>query len=810
MIFKKKLEFYETFGDSDFSDKIIVPHSMLNDLIEFFRAPKNKDPDSTIAATSPNIEPFAQSVDREIKNPRTPRILSKRRVGAHKRDKGEFFIRDSSEYFLNKNTNDNSGSSSSSSSTDLASGKQSSFDSLIPSPLTLVLKKSPSDSNSSNTVELCVGIKEFSAPEGLVGIPYWIIQHLELNKSDSIDLKYIKLKKGTFAQLLLVEPEKIPTKINIRSILESHLRKNITALIENQPITVRSVNETYTFKVLELFPDNKVDVVDTDLTVDITFLNTDKTIGSNNHNVKNNTDLVDGFHELSLNKKVKSSLNGQPKYFFYKLRSLSSKMAFYKASVECVDSDIDFVSRVGMEYPSLLNFDKFDFSGASNSTKSINFSLSDTSSDYDYVYSFAVIPTSETPCDFFISIQECDQQDIGDNTGTSKDISALNTTSLTKLGLDSFEEVNPDNVICNNCKSEVPKIRFNIHEAICIRNNQACKICGLVLSNADFKDSKHMHCYNCDYYGDLSDLSKHEKYYHSKWECPRCPEDSFESIVEFGAHRNSNCPDRMIICKFCHILVQQGPQSIRMDDVMHGYHEHESYCGSRTVICKICNKNIQLRKIQIHADTHRLAKQSQPLPLKLCLNIQCGMPMAGSIVLSAAIKQFFANSNNSSYLSLNMNKNILGMCTKCFSPFLVHETDKNNANLLKRVVRTLHSQLVYGCKQEFCRNKKCATGNKELKATPTEAAGMILPTISKLTSFLNNHQTDLADSLEINICVDSQTNTHKECLNQMITLQKTQSTKRYLPEWISLALSANKNNIDESFKWLNSYAPSIE
>ncbi|OLY84874.1 Ubiquitin fusion degradation protein 1-like protein [Smittium mucronatum] len=309
---------------------------MLYDLIEFFKDLKVSS-SSKIDSVDSNssIIPKNTQIRNTRKNEGSPRILSTRKLHNNKNFDRDFALRNNSEY--------------SEIVTDSVSDLNREFDlqdsidneKLIPSPITMTLKKVSNNINDDEDLELCVGIKEFSSEEGLIGIPRWIIDHLELADDGNVNLKWIKLKKGNFAQLLLVFPEKMPPSVNPKVILESHLRKNVTALVENQPITVKNGQDTFIFRVLELKPNKKVDVVDTDLTVDITFLNTEP--GSNSHipNLNSHQEASSETpFELTLGNKITGSLLDHSKFFLFRVGNSKKSKINYKALVEISDSDI--------------------------------------------------------------------------------------------------------------------------------------------------------------------------------------------------------------------------------------------------------------------------------------------------------------------------------------------------------------------------------------------------------------------------------------------------------------------------------------
>ncbi|KAJ2825218.1 hypothetical protein FBU31_003779 [Coemansia sp. 'formosensis'] len=87
--------------------------------------------------------------------------------------------------------------------------------------------------------------------------------------------------------------------------------------------------------------------------------------------------------------------------------------------------------------------------------------------------------------------------------------------------------------------------------------------------------------------------------------------------------------------------------------------------------------------------------------------------------------------------------NPLGLCTSCFGPFYTGQHDPDNHKLLKRLARTLHTQLTRGCGSQRCRNPMCATGLQNIGVdnvstvsplSQTEAAALMVPILKAYTS----------------------------------------------------------------------------
>ena len=73
-------------------------------------------------------------------------------------------------------------------------------------------------------------------------------------------------------------------------------------------------------------------------------------------------------------------------------------------------------------------------------------------------------------------------------------------------------------------------------------------------------------------------------------------------LADIPNHRAKQCPERIILCRFCHLNVKAGlPSTSAKDILLGGMSEHESECGGRTIQCVKCSQNVQLKDIQVHA-----------------------------------------------------------------------------------------------------------------------------------------------------------------------------------------------------------------
>jgi len=110
------------------------------------------------------------------------------------------------------------------------------------------------------------GVLEFVADEGMVYMPYWMMQNLSLSEGDVVQFKSASLPKGTYVKL---QPH-TSTFLDIsnpKAVLERSLR-TFTCLTVGQFFRISYNDRTYDIDVIELKPSSAVSIVETDCEVD--------------------------------------------------------------------------------------------------------------------------------------------------------------------------------------------------------------------------------------------------------------------------------------------------------------------------------------------------------------------------------------------------------------------------------------------------------------------------------------------------------------------------------------------------------------
>ncbi|MCL7025773.1 hypothetical protein MKW94_001412 [Papaver nudicaule] len=110
------------------------------------------------------------------------------------------------------------------------------------------------------------GVLEFSAEEGMIYMPYWMIQNMLLEVGGTVRVKNVTLPKGTYVKLQPHTKDFLDIS-NPKAVLETTLR-NFSCLTTGDSIMVAYNNKQYYIDIVESKPANAVSIIDTDCEVD--------------------------------------------------------------------------------------------------------------------------------------------------------------------------------------------------------------------------------------------------------------------------------------------------------------------------------------------------------------------------------------------------------------------------------------------------------------------------------------------------------------------------------------------------------------
>ncbi|KAL9412868.1 hypothetical protein AB3S75_041513 [Citrus x aurantiifolia] len=118
---------------------------------------------------------------------------------------------------------------------------------------------------SAGRVTHC-GVMEFIADEGLIYLPYWMMENMLLQEGDIVEVKNASLAKGSYVKLQPHTKDFLDIS-NPKAVLETTLR-SYSCLTTGDTIMVPYNNKKYYINVVETKPSTAVSIIETDCEVD--------------------------------------------------------------------------------------------------------------------------------------------------------------------------------------------------------------------------------------------------------------------------------------------------------------------------------------------------------------------------------------------------------------------------------------------------------------------------------------------------------------------------------------------------------------
>lgn len=519
------------------------------------------------------------------------------------------------------------------------------------------------------------GVVEFTAPEQTIIVPKDVYEELQ---GEDVRVEVADLPKSTF---LKIKPYQFyPHITNWKYYLESFLSTKYTVLSKNQKIFFEDQVAGKTVEILvEDCNADFVVVVETNVVLDIVPL--DNIMAAQQLEHSSNLAILENIPvlELEMTSELEPFTQGSLQRI-YKI-DLRKQENNFSILLEC-DSDVAIVDLVcGLD--KFLTLESFQWctmsKGSDNqSSKTIHFSLSS-----DQFQNVMNKPENRGQCWLYVVAFAWNQSTFV-SLRLRADSSAVKHEEPLQIPNNSKN--------CLNCNKFIKISNFDLHEAVCYRNNKKCS-CGTVFERTI--PSLHWHCETCEDFGNNTLLKfKHEKFYHKgPYVCTACDNDTeFSSFMELvEKHKGVECAAKLHECRFCHLVLPQGEASYR--DRFYGLTHHESECGNRTVECYKCHKSIRNKDLENHSQLHSLQDSKKITEdFLLCSNVNCINIVENSVATS----------------------NEMSLCQSCYGPLYSPLHDPDNVRLQNRLERKYVIQLTKGCDQAWCDNKECATANEKV------------------------------------------------------------------------------------------------
>ncbi|KAF7116564.1 hypothetical protein CNMCM5793_005045 [Aspergillus hiratsukae] len=696
----------------------------------------------------------------------------------------------------------------------------------LPHPLTFRLV------NPKNDRAIYAGIREFSAEEQEVGLSAFLRRALDIgdelfqlqtgehvtetaqstdlsnggesesHSAPTVTVHAKQLPKGTYVRLRPLEAGYDPE--DWKALLERHLRDNFTTLTTGELLSVSgNRNELFRFLVDRVEPEGDgICVVDTDLEVDIVPLTEDQARETLQRRLEKASRApgTKGGSSIGGVLAVGETVTGQVipgEYVDYELGKWDRE-EMIEVELEGIDDAVVylFASPFSARQRNRPRLDEHVFADFSSQT-SKKLRIRPTNVELDGAEAL------------YLSVHAYAQSEAGDGMGSSQTLplrysirvvqssSAVQEVEQTGDQSDTHE---PGDVQCKNCHQWVPQRTLVLHENFCLRNNVLCPQCGNVFQKRSPEWENHWHCPHDSFHGnDVSSKHRHDSIFHTRRSCPGCGFEA-DSLPSLAQHRTTVCPEKPILCQFCHLVVPQrgetDPDMLDPEVLLSGLTPHELVDGGRTTECHLCNKIIRLRDMKTHLRHHDLERLSRPAP-RICLNQNCGRTLDARVVQS----------------TITPGTDTLGLCSICFGPLYVDTYDPEGKALRRRIERRYLSQLMTGCGKPWCQNEYCKTGKQHRLSSTTGDGGSTSMSAAQILALVRplidavNLRRDAPNTAPFYFCTD-QVGQQRRILAEMLAAEGTMSGgKTYDLPWCVAAVEATAGNLDKAREWLTNWAP---
>ncbi|KAI5286468.1 hypothetical protein KEM54_006765 [Ascosphaera aggregata] len=660
---------------------------------------------------------------------------------------------------------------------------------LLPHPLTFRLF------NPQNGLFVYAGVQEFSAEEGTIGLSSFLRQSLQIQPTELpktkavITIHAIHLAKGTFVSLRPLDAG-YDTE-DWKALLEKQLRNNFTTLTCGRVLSISSgLGNDFQFLVDNVGPEGEaICVVDTDLVVDLEPLDEEQARETLKRRQRKllETEQINKGGELTVGKTYRGDIRPGT-YVDYDLKIWDHKQAL-DISIECDENAqlmilISPFSARQRARPRLDEYVLGYFFEEIHSPIHIepkNVALEGATHLYISAHAFSP-PVLQETCprvSFSIEVQNPSPRTMYTYSLVDEEASAEHET---------------DEVQCTNCRQLVPQRTLFLHESFCLRNNIVCKICGDVFIKNSSEWEEHWHCPHDKSKGnDKLSQTNHYLIFHTQRKCATC---GFQAgnLPQLALHRTTTCPDKLILCQFCHLLVpQQGEPDPDISDpevLLSGLTPHELICGGRTTECHLCNKILRLKDMATHMRHHEMDRISKTAP-RICANPNCCR-----VVLGARKKGAQGAMSNEK----------LGLCGPCFGPLHAPVYDPEGKALQRRLERKYLTQMLKGCSKSWCRNVYCRTGrtNSEIPNDQMTTKN-IMALMRPLVDAVAVQPRGEVNTAPIYLCTEEE-NQGNRMLADTLAAGSDENQGYDLP-WFVAAVNANNGDVDGANDWLKSKAP---
>ena len=123
--------------------------------------------------------------------------------------------------------------------------------------------------NKSNDFYQVCGIHEFSAPPGVIHVPFYIMNTLGIKEGETVNIELVSPPNGSFIKIRPHKTEFIELT-NPKAVMENILSRDYQVLTEGHTIQLNytDLNKVYEIDIVETKPTSTINIVDVNLEVD--------------------------------------------------------------------------------------------------------------------------------------------------------------------------------------------------------------------------------------------------------------------------------------------------------------------------------------------------------------------------------------------------------------------------------------------------------------------------------------------------------------------------------------------------------------
>ena len=123
--------------------------------------------------------------------------------------------------------------------------------------------------NETHYGEVC-GVHEFSAPPGVVYLPYHIMESCALQEGNTVKVDLVSPPKGNFMKIRLHNSKEFSKLTNPKAVLEKIISRDYPVVTQGQTIALNytDLDKVFMIDIVETRPSEIIEIINTDINVD--------------------------------------------------------------------------------------------------------------------------------------------------------------------------------------------------------------------------------------------------------------------------------------------------------------------------------------------------------------------------------------------------------------------------------------------------------------------------------------------------------------------------------------------------------------